>query len=63
MTQDITFEDIASLNATLFEWAESYDTKDWARLRRCLAPTLRPVDYRYTYGQLWESMPADAFLA
>ncbi len=24
-----------------FEWADSYDSKDWVRLRKCIAPTLR----------------------
>lgn len=24
-----------------FEWADSYDSKDWERLRKCIAPTLR----------------------
>ena len=24
-----------------FEWADSYDSKDWERLKKCIAPTLR----------------------
>ncbi|KAE9362668.1 hypothetical protein N431DRAFT_433665 [Stipitochalara longipes BDJ] len=24
-----------------FEWADSYDSKDWNRLSKCIAPTLR----------------------
>jgi hypothetical protein len=24
-----------------FEWADSYDSKDWDRLKKCIAPTLR----------------------
>lgn len=35
------WQDILGCQAALFEWAESYDTKDWDRLARCLAPTLR----------------------
>jgi len=27
--------------AACFEWADSYDSKDWNRLRKCIAPTLR----------------------
>lgn len=27
--------------AALYEWAESYDSKDWERLARCIAPTLQ----------------------
>jgi hypothetical protein len=25
----------------LFEWADSYDAKDWERLSKCIAPTLK----------------------
>ncbi|KAG5970579.1 hypothetical protein E4U55_001579 [Claviceps digitariae] len=54
-------EDLSACQAALFEWAESYDTKDWARLSKCIAPTLH-VDYRAVLGQLWESMPANDFI-
>ena len=27
--------------AAVYEWADSYDSKDWERLRTCIAPTLR----------------------
>jgi scytalone dehydratase len=27
--------------AACFEWADSYDSKDWERLSKCIAPTLR----------------------
>jgi hypothetical protein len=33
--------DIVGCQAALFEWAESYDTKDWERLGKCITPTLR----------------------
>ncbi|KAK8064119.1 hypothetical protein PG996_008771 [Apiospora saccharicola] len=55
-------EDVIGCQAALFEWAESFDTKDWDRLRSNLAPTLR-VDYRHVMGQMWEAMPADEFVA
>jgi scytalone dehydratase len=45
-----------------FEWADSYDSKDWPRLLRCIAPFLR-IDYRSFLGRLWESMPAEEFVA
>jgi len=32
--------DIFGCERVLFEWAESFDTKDWARLADCVAPTL-----------------------
>lgn len=37
--------DIFGCLEALYEWAESYDTKDWDRLAKCLAPTLlvRPL--------------------
>ncbi|GAQ08567.1 scytalone dehydratase [Aspergillus lentulus] len=56
------YEDAVGCQIALFEWAESYDTKDWGRLAKCIAPTLR-IDYRNVIGKLWEAMPADEFLA
>ena len=38
---NITFDDYLGLNHALFEWADSYDAKDWARLSKVVAPTLR----------------------
>jgi len=58
---NITFDDYLGLNHALFEWADSYDAKDWERLSRCIAPTLR-IDYRSFLGKLWESMPAEEFV-
>jgi Scytalone dehydratase len=34
-------KDVLGCQAALYEWAESYDTKDWDRLSKCIAPTLR----------------------
>lgn len=48
--------------AACFEWADAYDTKDWARLARCIAPTLL-VDYRSFLNKKWDAMPAPDFLA
>lgn len=33
--------DILGCQTALYEWAESYDTKDWDRVSKCIAPTLR----------------------
>ncbi|KAL8792416.1 MAG: hypothetical protein Q9195_005030 [Heterodermia aff. obscurata] len=52
---------VLGCQAALYEWAESYDTKDWARLSKCIAPTLR-IDYRAFLNKLWEAMPADEFV-
>ncbi|KAK2594653.1 hypothetical protein QQS21_007629 [Conoideocrella luteorostrata] len=57
-----TYEDVAGCQHVLFEWAESYDTKDWDRLAKSIAPTLH-IDYRPVKGQLWESLPSEKFLA
>jgi len=61
-TNLITFEDYLGLQSCLYEWADSYDAKDWTRLSKCIAPTLR-VDYRSFLGKIWEAMPADEYLA
>ncbi|KAL5614501.1 hypothetical protein BROUX41_004604 [Berkeleyomyces rouxiae] len=58
----VSFEDYCGLNTALYEWADSYDSKDWDRLRRVIAPTLR-VDYRSFLNKLWEAMPAEEFIA
>ncbi|KAF2024552.1 putative scytalone dehydratase [Setomelanomma holmii] len=55
-------EDVLECQAAAFEWAESFDSKDWDRLSACLAPTLY-VDYRAVMGMIWEKMPAEEFLA
>lgn len=47
--------------AAVYEWADSYDSKDWERLRKCIAPTLR-IDYRSFLNKLWEEMPAEEFI-
>ncbi|KAK4248224.1 Scytalone dehydratase [Corynascus novoguineensis] len=54
-------EDIFGCQRVLFEWAESFDTKDWPRLADCVAPTLY-IDYRDVMGMLWEAMPAEEFI-
>ncbi|KAF2847110.1 putative scytalone dehydratase [Plenodomus tracheiphilus IPT5] len=55
-------EDVLECQAAAFEWAESFDSKAWDRLSKCLAPTLY-VDYRAVMGMSWEAMPAEEFLA
>ncbi|KAI4865265.1 Scytalone dehydratase [Hypoxylon rubiginosum] len=58
---NISFEDFIGLQACVVEWAESYDSKDWDRLRKCIAPTLR-IDYRSFLDKIWEAMPAEEFI-
>ncbi|KAG9188215.1 scytalone dehydratase [Alternaria panax] len=57
-----TFEDVMGCQAACYEWADSYDSKDWDRLRKCIAPTLK-IDYRSFLDKIWEAMPADEFVA
>ncbi|EFW99698.1 scytalone dehydratase [Grosmannia clavigera kw1407] len=54
-------ENYLGLHSAAYEWADSYDAKDWDRLRRCIAPTLR-IDYRSFLDKIWEAMPADEFI-
>ncbi|KAF3390862.1 Scytalone dehydratase [Talaromyces pinophilus] len=61
MTNQPSFEDVLGCQTALFEWAESYDTKDWDRLAKCVAPTVR-IDYRAFLNKLWEAMPVDDFV-
>ncbi|KAK6087765.1 scytalone dehydratase [Seiridium cupressi] len=59
---NITFDDYLGLQQCLVEWADSYDSKNWDRLRKCIAPTLR-IDYRSFLDKIWEAMPAEEFIA
>ncbi|KAK1072992.1 Scytalone dehydratase [Friedmanniomyces endolithicus] len=58
----VSWEDAQGCMAACYEWAHSYDTKDWQKLKTCIAPTLR-IDYRSFLNKLWEAMPADEFVA
>ncbi|KAF2483503.1 Scytalone dehydratase [Neohortaea acidophila] len=57
----ISLEEMQGCMAAVYEWADSYDSKDWARLAKCVAPTLR-IDYRSFLNKIWESMPAEEYL-
>jgi hypothetical protein len=51
-------KEVLGCQAALYEWAESYDTKDWDRLSKCIAPTLRvrlplPRTPHLTYLKYW----------
>ncbi|KAI8628712.1 Scytalone dehydratase [Xylariaceae sp. FL1651] len=61
INDNIAFDDYLGLMTCLVEWADSYDSKDWDRLRKCIAPTLR-IDYRSFLDKLWEAMPAEEFV-
>ncbi|KAJ9142408.1 Scytalone dehydratase [Pleurostoma richardsiae] len=61
MANQLSFSDVLGCQTALYEWAESYDTKDWDRLSKCIAPTLY-IDYRSFLNKLWEAMPAEEFI-
>ncbi|ERF71098.1 Scytalone dehydratase [Endocarpon pusillum Z07020] len=62
MDSNITLEDFLGLNAAYFEWADSYDAKDWERLSKIIAPELR-IDYTSFLNKCWPAMPASDFVA
>ncbi|KAK5057511.1 centractin- actin- protein of the dynactin complex [Exophiala bonariae] len=49
------------LNEISFEWGDSYDAKDWGRLRAIIAPTL-VIDYTEVTGNKWDALPAEEFV-
>ncbi|KAI0150994.1 Scytalone dehydratase [Pestalotiopsis sp. NC0098] len=61
MATTLSFEELTGCQAALFEWVESYDTKDFERLRKCIAPTLR-IDYSSFLNKLWENMDAEQYV-
>ncbi|PKX99650.1 scytalone dehydratase arp1 [Aspergillus novofumigatus IBT 16806] len=58
----IEFQDYLALKKVLFDWADSYDAKDWDRLRSIIAPTLT-VDYRQIGLRKWSDMSAEDYMA
>ncbi|KAF7117488.1 hypothetical protein CNMCM5793_006470 [Aspergillus hiratsukae] len=58
----IEFQDYLALKKVLFDWADSYDAKDWDRLRGIIAPTLT-VDYTQIGLRKWNDMSAEDYMA
>ncbi|GAQ06010.1 probable scytalone dehydratase [Aspergillus lentulus] len=58
----IEFQDYLALKKVLFDWADSYDAKDWDRLRSIIAPTLT-VDYTQIGLRKWSDMSAEDYMA
>ncbi|KAH7336418.1 putative scytalone dehydratase [Rhexocercosporidium sp. MPI-PUGE-AT-0058] len=58
----ISLDDFLDLEALVFNWADSYDAKDWNRLESILAPSLF-VDYTDIGKKCWPAMHAAEFLA
>jgi scytalone dehydratase len=59
ISTDLDYVDIRNL---AFEWVQSYDNKDWDRLHRCLAPSIR-LDFRSLQGSLHENLTPDEYVA
>lgn len=62
MANDITFEEYLALSRITFEWADSYDSKDFSRLEAILAPQVT-LDYSEAFGQKPITMSKSAFMA
>lgn len=60
-TIDSCCPDYLSIHNVAFEWAESYDTKDWKRLQQILAPSIR-LDFRGLGGELHEGLSPDEYV-
>lgn len=59
---DLPFPEYQTLSTLLFHWADSYDSKDWARLSKILAPVLN-IDYTLVSGQSFPNIDAASFIA
>jgi len=62
MSPEITLTDYLDIRNLAFEWVLSYDTKDWDRLQRCLAPSIR-LDFRSLQGSLHEHLSPEEYVA
>lgn len=56
----LTDLDYLAIRNVAFEWAESYDTKDWDRLQKCLASSIR-LDFRSLQGALHENLSPEEY--
>ena len=54
--------DYLAIRNIAFEWSESYDTKDWSRLRKILGPSTS-LDFRSLHGDLHENLSPDEYVA
>ena len=54
--------DYLEIRNIAFEWSESYDNKDWDRLRQILATKTR-LDFRGLMGSLHDDLSADDYVA
>jgi len=62
MSTEIALSDYLAINNVAFEWAHSYDTKDWDRLQNILAPSTR-LDFRCFKLELHENLSPTEYVA
>ncbi|EEH04214.1 scytalone dehydratase [Histoplasma capsulatum G186AR] len=62
MATDISLADYLEIRNAAFEWSESYDLKDWERLQKILAPSVR-LDFRSLKGELHENLSPKEYAA
>ncbi|BDD61104.1 hypothetical protein MAP00_006176 [Monascus purpureus] len=60
--ESIQFQDYIAICQLAFEWADSYDKKDWNRLRNILASNLM-VDYSIIGHQCFPHMKSEEFIS
>lgn len=61
MANDITFQEYLTLSRITFEWADSYDSKQFDRLEAILGPEVT-LDYSEAFGQEPRSMSKKDFM-
>ncbi|KAL4945513.1 putative scytalone dehydratase [Aspergillus oleicola] len=59
---DISFDEYLACSELTFEWADSYDTKDWDRLASILAPTVK-IHYKSVNDFKDDKLPAADFVS
>jgi scytalone dehydratase len=62
MVIDLYGEDYLEIRNVAFEWAESYDAKDWNRLQRVLGPSVQ-LDFRGLGGVLHKDVSPEEYSA
>ena len=61
-SQLLTAGDLNGLQKCVFDWADSYDQKDWTRLAGNVAPEI-DLDYRALGLHRWPSLPLADYIA
>jgi scytalone dehydratase len=59
---DRHYQDYLAIRNIAFEWSESYDNRDWNRLRNILAPFIQ-LDFRSLRGELHDNLTPDEYVA